>query len=61
SGFMAEHGIQAYIGRPDFIVFGSVPRMGEMADLVDDLRAKLHWTGGERSGQVRAPALEQAA
>lgn len=52
SGFMAAHGIRAYIGRPDFVIFGAVPRMGELAALVDDLRLQLQWIDGERSGQV---------
>lgn len=43
SGFMAQHGIGAYIGRPDFVIFGSVPHVSELAALVDDLRLKLHW------------------
>lgn len=50
SRFMAEHGLQAYIGRPDFIVFGSAPRMEALAALVDDLRLKLHWLEGDESG-----------
>lgn len=62
SGFMAAHGIRAYIGRPDFIVFGSVPRMGDLAGLVDDLRRQLHWIeGDERSGHACAAATEQTA
>lgn len=49
SGFMAEHGIQAYIGRPDFVVFGSVARLEDLAALVDDLRLKLHWIDEEQT------------
>ena len=62
SGFMAEHGIQAYIGRPDFIVFGAVQRMAELAALVDELRLKLHWIDGAHGGQApHASAMEQTA
>jgi len=62
SGFMAEHGLQAYIGRPDFIVFGSVPRMDALPALVDDLRRKLHWLDSDDTGERAAPlAAEQAA
>ncbi|WP_336335210.1 bifunctional 3-(3-hydroxy-phenyl)propionate/3-hydroxycinnamic acid hydroxylase [Pseudomonas putida] len=43
SGFMVEHGIQAYIGRPDFAIFGSASRLEDLPSLVDDLRLKLHW------------------
>ncbi|MFS1287212.1 bifunctional 3-(3-hydroxy-phenyl)propionate/3-hydroxycinnamic acid hydroxylase [Pseudomonas piscis] len=43
SGFMAAQGIQAYIARPDFAIFGSVSRLEVLAPLVDDLRLKLHW------------------
>jgi 3-(3-hydroxy-phenyl)propionate hydroxylase len=52
SGFMEEHGIEAYIGRPDFTIFGSVPHMGELAALIDDLRLKLHWIEGEHGNPV---------
>jgi 3-(3-hydroxy-phenyl)propionate hydroxylase len=41
--FMDAHGIQAYISRPDFVVFGAVADMQELGALVDDLREKLHW------------------
>ncbi|MEQ6474632.1 bifunctional 3-(3-hydroxy-phenyl)propionate/3-hydroxycinnamic acid hydroxylase [Comamonas sp. wu1-DMT] len=52
SGFMAEHGIRAYIGRPDFATFGSVQHMGNLAALVDDLRLKLHWIDAAHGGQA---------
>ena len=43
SAYMIDHGMQAYISRPDFIVFGSVDHLERLPELVDDLRAKLHW------------------
>ncbi|GAB2459680.1 bifunctional 3-(3-hydroxy-phenyl)propionate/3-hydroxycinnamic acid hydroxylase [Comamonas humi] len=52
SGFMAEHGLQAYIGRPDFAIFGSVQHMGDLPALVDDLRLKLHWSYGQHADQA---------
>ncbi|MDU9394332.1 bifunctional 3-(3-hydroxy-phenyl)propionate/3-hydroxycinnamic acid hydroxylase [Pseudomonas sp. zfem002] len=60
SGFMLEHGIQAYIGRPDFAIFGSVSHLHELASLVDDLRLKLHWNEEEGSDSTSAhPSREQ--
>lgn len=44
TAFMQTHAICAYIGRPDFVVFGSVDRIDSLPDLVDDLRIKLHWS-----------------
>ncbi|WP_322068431.1 bifunctional 3-(3-hydroxy-phenyl)propionate/3-hydroxycinnamic acid hydroxylase MhpA [Paraburkholderia bannensis] len=62
SGFMAQHGIAAYIGRPDFIIFGSVPNVGELPALVDDLRLKLHWVDGEhRNGHSQLSLQERTA
>ena len=60
SGFMAAHGLQAYIARPDFVVFGSVSNLGGLAALVDDLRAKLHWIDGGPVGPG-VPAAEPRA
>ncbi|WP_179401695.1 bifunctional 3-(3-hydroxy-phenyl)propionate/3-hydroxycinnamic acid hydroxylase [Burkholderia guangdongensis] len=41
--FMDEHGIEAYMSRPDFVVFGSVADLRDLGALVDDLRDQLHW------------------
>lgn len=38
--FFAEHGVDAFISRPDFHLFGAVPA-GRLGDLVDQLREKL--------------------
>lgn len=59
SGFMAEHGIQAYICRPDFVIFGALAHLDALGELVDDLRAKLHWIGAEQAEQRRARTSEQ--
>ncbi|NIE62630.1 bifunctional 3-(3-hydroxy-phenyl)propionate/3-hydroxycinnamic acid hydroxylase [Burkholderia sp. Ax-1719] len=62
SGFMAQHGIGAYIGRPDFVIFGSVPHVSELAALVDDLRLKLHWIEDEqRNDAPQHSSKERAA
>jgi 3-(3-hydroxy-phenyl)propionate hydroxylase len=62
SSFMAEHGIQAYIGRPDFAIFGSVVRIEDLGSLIDDLRLKLHWIeDGHCDGARAGQSMEQAA
>lgn len=52
-GFLDQHAIAAYIGRPDFVVFGAVAEMQALGALVDDLRGKLHWQAGARTGQTQ--------
>ncbi|CAB3773515.1 MULTISPECIES: bifunctional 3-(3-hydroxy-phenyl)propionate/3-hydroxycinnamic acid hydroxylase [Burkholderia] len=59
SGFMTQHGIAAYIGRPDFVIFGSVRRMSDLAALVDDLRRTLHWTDGAQDSEVPVLTLTE--
>ncbi|NIF18234.1 bifunctional 3-(3-hydroxy-phenyl)propionate/3-hydroxycinnamic acid hydroxylase [Pantoea sp. Cy-639] len=62
SSFMREHGIEAYIGRPDFAVFGSVTHLETLASLVDDLRLKLHWIEeGGRDGACAVTTMEHSA
>ncbi|WP_028216512.1 bifunctional 3-(3-hydroxy-phenyl)propionate/3-hydroxycinnamic acid hydroxylase MhpA [Paraburkholderia oxyphila] len=55
--FMDAYGMQAYISRPDFLVFGSVAELRELGALVDDLRDKLHW----RDEAVAGKAAEGAS
>ncbi|WLH14786.1 bifunctional 3-(3-hydroxy-phenyl)propionate/3-hydroxycinnamic acid hydroxylase [Pseudomonas hefeiensis] len=43
STYMSTHGMQAYISRPDFLVFGSVESMERLPDLIQNLREQLHW------------------
>ena len=39
--YFARHGIEAAINRPDFYVFGAVPRLADLPSLVDDLLRQL--------------------
>lgn len=44
TGYMSTHSMQAYISRPDFVMFGSVESMESLPDLVRDLREQLSWS-----------------
>jgi 3-(3-hydroxy-phenyl)propionate hydroxylase len=41
AAFFDEHGVEAVIVRPDFVVFGAAPSFDDLPGLVDDLRAQL--------------------
>ncbi|EON21067.1 3-(3-hydroxyphenyl)propionate hydroxylase [Cupriavidus sp. GA3-3] len=52
AAFMRAHGMQAYISRPDFAVFGGVSDLAHLPGLVDSLRQKLHWRGAAQSSML---------
>ena len=56
--FLDAHGIQAYLSRPDFAVFGSVATLDDLGALVDDLRRQLHWRA---DGRTQSAADARAA
>jgi hypothetical protein len=41
AAYFEEHGIAAFLARPDFYVFGAVAELSSLGDLVDDLAAQL--------------------
>jgi 2-polyprenyl-6-methoxyphenol hydroxylase-like FAD-dependent oxidoreductase len=41
SAWLQRHGVEAVLVRPDLYVFGSVPTVGELPALIDDLRERL--------------------
>ena len=43
TNYMDAHGMQGYLCRPDFVVFGSVASMDLLPALLRDLRSKLRW------------------
>lgn len=45
TSFLKEHGMAAYIRRPDFLLFGSVTNLGDLPSLLEDLKEKLFWRG----------------
>lgn len=49
SNFMAKNQMQAYISRPDFVLFGSVSNLLDLPTLIEDLKKKLHWTDTSNS------------
>ena len=58
--FLDAHGIQAYLSRPDFAVFGSVATLDDLGALVDDLRRQLHWRA-DAIGGGRARGMKEGA
>jgi 3-(3-hydroxy-phenyl)propionate hydroxylase/flavoprotein hydroxylase len=44
TAWLADHGVHAVLVRPDFYVFGSCPSVGELPELLDDLRSQLQLT-----------------
>jgi 3-(3-hydroxy-phenyl)propionate hydroxylase len=44
TAWLADHGVDAVLVRPDFYVFGSCPSVGELPELLDDLRSQLQLT-----------------
>lgn len=56
-GFFREHGIEAFIGRPDFHCFWA----GALADLpgaVEDLRTRLCWVADDHRAGVALPPVD---
>lgn len=64
--YMAQHGIETMLVRPDFYLYGAVPTAGEVNALVDDLESDLQRHGLHRTTHDAPPArpattLEAAA
>ncbi|MNN67115.1 hypothetical protein D3C81_1827330 [compost metagenome] len=58
AAFLSAHGMQAYVSRPDFVVFGSVSDMASLPGLIDALRHKLHWLGPAQASVPAGKAAE---
>lgn len=43
--YLSQLGAVAYLARPDFVLYGTAATGGEAADLVDELRTALAWSG----------------
>ncbi|MFS8048168.1 bifunctional 3-(3-hydroxy-phenyl)propionate/3-hydroxycinnamic acid hydroxylase [Rhizobium sp. BR 314] len=43
--FLNTNGFAAYLRRPDFLMYGAVRQLGDLPDLLRDLRDSLYWQG----------------
>ena len=44
--FLDRNGFAAYLRRPDFLMYGAVRQLGDLPELLRDLRESLHWQHG---------------
>lgn len=56
--YMSQHNLQAYISRPDFVMFGCVATLALLPELVQDLRRQLSWN---HVGQGGTPCIHANA
>jgi 3-(3-hydroxy-phenyl)propionate hydroxylase len=59
--FMTQHAMQAYISRPDFVMFGSVTSLAQLPELVQELRRQLNWNPISQGGAACTQASPQVA